>query len=188
MSQEIYPWRKFEAATHACAPSARSAPRLFSPLRNSFPGVLHLRDDLWRTSCLPPDDLPRPRCHPDSALSHTPQKFNPFQPINSYAAAFPFPLAASSAFRLYCIGCGNGGSLRSAATTAFFFRFLLPFWTPPACPRGRGGLARRGALLCCGGAPVVAYLIRPAPGARRTARSGRGPLRRSAVCRASADS
>ena len=46
---------------------------------SQFMGCCHLSDELQDPSCLVSVVLPRPRSHPNSALSHTPQKFNPCQ-------------------------------------------------------------------------------------------------------------
>src|SRR6516162_1794636 len=64
-------------------------------------GCCHLSAELQGPSCLVPDVLPRPRSHPNSAPSHTPQKSNPFQfpSLRSCSLGWPLPLCGCTADR-----------------------------------------------------------------------------------------
>jgi len=58
---------------------------------SQFQGCCHLIAELQGSSCPVPLVLPRPRSHPNSAHSHTPQKSNPFQ-FPSLCCGFLGPL------------------------------------------------------------------------------------------------
>ncbi len=60
---------------------------------SQFKGCCHLSAELRGPSCLVPVVLPRPRSHPNSALSHTPQNSNPFQIRFLMRLAFLRPFA-----------------------------------------------------------------------------------------------
>src|SRR3954452_14457653 len=103
---------------------------------SQFNECCHLRIDLRETqSPGPQHDPPRPRSHPNSALSHT-YRIHPCKPGCPYAA-LRLALAAFTALRLYSGSytspvthnrCNNTASLRATATIAFFLRFLFPFF------------------------------------------------------------
>src|SRR6476646_3059847 len=69
---------------------------------SQFQGCCHLRDELQDSSYPVPLVLPRPRSHPNSALSHTPQNLNPF-PNRSLMPPLspcpPLPLSGCTADR-----------------------------------------------------------------------------------------
>ena len=130
----------------AMLPSAlclQLSPQVPAGVLNSRGAAISVTNCRVPVTVLVPVVLPRPRSHPNSALSHTPQNLQSFPKIDPYAAAaFPFPLPASTAFRLYCGSytspvthslCSNTASFRATATTAFFFRLLLPFFPAPVC-------------------------------------------------------